>query len=149
MWQSWERELGPVEGKRTRLWSGNALCTRTLGSLSAVGPTAARQQAAFRAQALLLSLANMELFYKERKMGLDKELLTNPQSTISTAFVPCLCSQSCRTSNTKGFSPSVTISAHAHTYRADGLRLCRQIMMAPACSCPQPCSPWDGMVSSS
>lgn len=54
-----------------RSWSGNALCTHALGSSSAVGPTAARQQAAFRAQALLLSLANMELFYNERKMVLD------------------------------------------------------------------------------
>lgn len=92
-----------------RSWSGNALCTRALGSLSAVGPTAARQQAAFRAQALLLSLANMELFYKGRKMALDKELLASPRGTMSTAFVPCSCSQSWRTSNPEGFSPSMTI----------------------------------------
>lgn len=86
-----------MEGRHRRLWSGNALCTHALGSSSAAGPTAARQQAVLRAQAPLVSLANMELFYEEREEA--KELLANPECNIylqqcNTASSPCLCSQS-------------------------------------------------------
>lgn len=50
-----------------------------------------------RAQAPLVSLANMELFYEEREEA--KELLANPECNIylqqcNTASSPCLCSQS-------------------------------------------------------
>lgn len=96
MWQCWGREQGPVEGRHMRLWSGNALCTHVLGSSSAAGPTAARQQAVLRAQAPLVSVANMELLYEEREEA--KELLANPECNIylhqcNTPSSPCLCSR--------------------------------------------------------